>query len=88
MTRHAATIPPCPASTDGVRVATPDAASFALPSNLGASRRCDALFLMGFCMFALISVHPLITALFVVVVGLCLAAAVVDDGHWRQPDVE
>ena len=57
-----------PASTGGVCAHEPDAASFTLPSNLGASQRCDAVFMGAFCMFAFVVNHPWIAGLLLLAV--------------------
>ena len=66
----------------------PSADSFGLPSNLGASQRCDAVFMGAFCMFAFVVNHPWIAGLLLLAVAVSFAAGFVGDGHWRQPDVE
>ena len=63
-------------------------AVFTLPSNLGASQRCDAVFMGAFCMFAFVVHHPWIAGLLLLAVAVSFAAGFVGDGHWRQPDVE
>ena len=63
-------------------------AAVTLPSNLGASQRCDAVFMGAFCMFAFVVHHPLMAALFLLAILVSFAAGFVSDGHWRQPDVE
>ena len=62
--------------------------AFTLPSNLGASQRCDAVFMGAFCMFAFVVNHPWIAGLLLLAVLVSFAAGFVGDGHWSQPDVE
>ena len=77
-----------PASLATSRVHSCDVAFFALPSNLGASRWCDAVFMGAFCMFAFVVNHPWIAGLLLLAVLVSFAAGFVGDGHWSQPDVE
>ena len=65
-----------------------ESAVFTLPSNLGASQRCDAVFMGAFCMFAFVVNHPWIAGLLLLAVLVSFAAGFVGDGHWSQPDVE
>lgn len=86
--RYAALSSRLPASTGGVCAREPDAASFALPSNLGASQPCDAVAFGVFLMMAFAFDHPFIVGLFLGVICASFAAAFVGDGHWKQPEME